>query len=174
MARLRPASAYRKLKRPFTRKSKYKKHNYVGGVPASKIQIFEMGNRSAEFKHIVALSSKDTLNIRHNALESARIVVNKYMSKNVGKSFYHFKIKIYPHHVMREHALATGAGADRFSTGMQKAYGKSSGMAARVKKGQELMYIRINDANLKKAVEALKKAGKKLPCKTVLDIREAA
>ncbi|MCK4714974.1 MAG: 50S ribosomal protein L16, partial [Candidatus Aenigmarchaeota archaeon] len=81
-----------------------------------------------------------------------------------------FKIKIFPHHVMREHALATGAGADRFSTGMQKAYGKSIGTAARVREGQELMYIRVNKENLDSALESLKKAGKKLPCKITVAV----
>jgi len=141
-------------------------------VPGSKIQIFDMGEKAGEFTTKVSLLSKDALQIRNNALESARIVINRYLIKKVGKTGYHFKVKVYPHHVMREHALATGAGADRFSTGMQKAYGKSIGTAAQVRAGQELMYVRVNGENIIKATESLRKASKKLPCRTIVVVKQ--
>ena len=53
-------------------------------------------------------------------------------------------IRIYPHHIMRENPLATGAGADRMSTGMKKSFGKTIGVAARVHKGQTLVTVNVN------------------------------
>ncbi len=57
------------------------------------------------------------------------------------KTDYKFKIKVYPHHHIRENPLASGAGADRMSTGMKKSFGKVIGLAARVKEGQEVMEV---------------------------------
>jgi large subunit ribosomal protein L10e len=71
---------------------------------------------------------------------------------------------IYPHHILRENPLASGAGADRFSTGMQKAFGKPTGLAARVKAGQTLMRLSVNKSNLKDARMGLKRAQYKFPC----------
>jgi large subunit ribosomal protein L10e len=169
MTRLRPARAYRDLKRPFTRKSKYRNRDYVGGVPGSKISLFDMGEKGMQFSHRVTLYSKNDILIRHNALEAARVTANKYLGKKMGKKAYHFKILIYPHHVMRENPLATGAGADRFSTGMKKSYGKSIGRAARVKNGQRLLWINIAEDKVPFAMEALRKAGHKLPCQCTLE-----
>jgi large subunit ribosomal protein L10e len=163
MARLRPAKCYRDLKRPFTRKSRYKKANYVGGVPGSKITIFDMGDKNKQFTYTVTLVNNDDALVRHNALESARITANKFLSIKVGKGNYHFRVLPYPHHVMREHALATGAGADRFSTGMAKSYGKSVGRAARVKAGQSIMSVWVEDNYIEPAKVALNKASQKLP-----------
>jgi len=172
MARLRPARAYRHLKRPFTRKSKYRKNDYVGGVPGSKVTLYDMGAKGEKFSHRVILYSKNDILIRHNALESARVAANKFLSNKVGKKGYHFKILVYPHHVMRENPLATGAGADRFSTGMKKSYGKSIGRAARVKNGQRLLWVNVNKTDVSFAMEALRKAGHKLPCQCTLETVE--
>ena len=169
MARLRPARAYRHLKRPFTRKSKYRKRDYVGGVPGSKIALFDMGAKGDTFSHRVTLYSKNDILVRHNALESARVAANKYLSTKMGKKSYYFKILVYPHHVMRENPLATGAGADRFSTGMKKSYGKSIGRAARVKEGQRILWVNVNEENLAFAMEAMRKASHKLPCKCTIE-----
>jgi large subunit ribosomal protein L10e len=103
------------------------------------------------------------MNFRHNALESARMTSNRLLEKKIGKE-YHLRIKVYPFHVLRENPLASGAGADRMSTGMKKSYGKSIGCAARVKEGQTVMELRIDSANLKLGKEALSRAAKKFPC----------
>jgi len=64
---------------------------------------------------------------------------------------------------MRENTLATGAGADRFQTGMRKAFGKPIGLAARVKPGQSLMEVRVNKSKQKFAKEALRRSSAKFP-----------
>ncbi len=60
-------------------------------------------------------------------------------------------------------SAATGAGADRISSGMRHAYGKNVGLAARVNPGQKVMSVYTNKANALKAKEALRKASMKLP-----------
>ena len=89
----------------------------------------------------------------------------------LGRLNYHFKIFIYPHHVLRENKQATGAGADRVQDGMRKAWGKVIGSAARVRPGQPLITIRVNREHIVAAREALQKAAPKFPtpCKIVFD-----
>ncbi len=164
MARLRKFAAYQNLERPYTRISKFKNQNFVrGGFPHMKIIKFDMGTPQKEYNSVLKLNSNDSMNIRHNAIESARMTANRLLEKNVGND-YHLRIKIYPFHVLRENPLASGAGADRLSTGMQKAYGKSISSAARVKAGQTLVELRINKNNMKVGKEALTRAAKKFPC----------
>jgi large subunit ribosomal protein L10e len=164
MARIRKFAAYQKLERPYTRISKYTKKNYVrGGFPHMKVIKFDMGTPQSEYETVIRLTSCRSMNIRHNAIEAARMTSNRTLEKNLGKE-YHLRIKIYPFHVLRENPLASGAGADRMSTGMKKSYGKSISSAARVKEGQTLMELRINKANVRLGKEALTKASKKFPC----------
>ena len=128
-----------------------------------KVIKFEMGNPKGIFDTMLRLNTQKSMNIRHNAIESARMTSNRLLERNLGKS-YHLKIKIYPFHVLRENPLAAGAGADRMSTGMKKSFGKSIGSAARVKAGQTLMEVRVNKENTRLAKEALNRAAKKFSC----------
>ena len=164
MAKLRKFAAYQGLERPYTRISKYTKKNYVrGGFPHMKVIKFDMGDPRKDYTAVIKLNACKSMNIRHNALESARMTSNRLLEKNLGKE-YHLRIKVYPFHVLRENPLASGAGADRMSTGMKKSYGKSIGCAARIKEGQTLIELRINKENIKLGKEALSRASKKFPC----------
>jgi large subunit ribosomal protein L10e len=170
MAKLRKFCAYRRLERPYTRKSKYRSKSFVRASPHSKIVRYNMGDPKKDFPVSLKLVSKSDLNIRHNALESARLVTNKILEKQVGKSNYYFTMRVYPHHILRENPLASGAGADRMSTGMKKSFGKSIGRAARIKKGQTIFQLDVSKEGLKTARKALKLAYTKLPCScTVLE-----
>jgi len=164
MVRLRPGRCYTKLKkRPYTRVSRRRpRKSYVKGVPASKIHKFEVGNIKGDFKLKFYLVSKSAVQIRSNALESARVTATRHLEKNLGKDDFFLKILVYPHHVLRMKPLATGAGADRFSQGMRKSFGKPIGSAARVKKSQNLIMVRANSEEVVR--EALKRASKKFPC----------
>ena len=134
-----------------------------------KVIKFVMGSPNKEFDTVVVLNATRAMNIRHNAIESARMTSNRLLERNLVKD-YLLKIRIYPFHILRENALASGAGADRLSTGMKKSYGKSIGSAARVKEGQTLMEVRVNKANVKVAKEALKRASKKFPCSCKINV----
>ena len=125
MARLRKFKAYQRLERPYTRISKYNKKNFVrGGYPHMKVIKFDMGNIKGEFDTVLRLNSTRAMNVRHNALEAARITSNKMLDTRIPKN-YHLKIKTYPFHILRENPLASGAGADRMSTGMKKSFKKT-------------------------------------------------
>ena len=164
MARLRKNAAYQNLERPYTRISKYTKKNYVrGGFPHMKIIKFDMGNPNKKYDAVIKLNACKSMNLRHNALESARLTSNRYLEKTLGKNF-HLRLKVYPFHVLRENPLASGAGADRMSTGMKKSFGKSIGSAARVKEGQTVIELRVDKENIKIGKEALSRSSKKLPC----------
>lgn len=170
MARLRPAKCYRRIKGPaYTRTAKkVAKKAFITGVPGSKIKIFDLGDKKNGMKHpyMVSILSKEEKQLRHNQLEAMRIAVNRILSNKLGKQGYYLKIRIYPHHVLREHSLATGAGADRFSSGMAKAFGKPIGRAARVKPNQKLASIFVPESGLAVAKLAMTRAGHKLSART--------
>ena len=161
----KPGRMYREVKgKAYTRKE------YMGGIPNPRIVQFEMGNPDAEFPLTLRLVAEETCQVRHNALESARIAANRFIAKRAGQQ-YHLKIKPYPHHVLRENKVAVGAGADRISDGMRAAFGTPVGTAARVSAGQTVMFIRTTEANLEAAKTALRKAAYKLPtpCRIVVE-----
>jgi len=164
MASLRPAKCYRRVEKPYTRQSQRKpRKGYVKGVPDPKIHKFEVGDPKKKFTLKLYLISNDAVQIRHNALEASRISLNKALTKHIGKDAFFMKILVYPHHVLRENPLATGAGADRFQTGMRKAFGKPIGTAAQVRVGQKLIEVRVNKEKEAGAKKALKITGSKLP-----------
>jgi len=164
MAKLRKFAAYRNVERPYTRRSKFKQKSFVRAIPAMNIVRFDMGNPNKQFSHTLELKSKSALQIRHNALESARQSSNKVLEAVLGKTLYHMKIMVYPHHILRENPLASGAGADRMSTGMKMSFGKSISVAARIREGQTIVRVKINKPHLKLARTALKRFSNKLPC----------
>lgn len=157
MAR-KPGRMYKKI----TQRS-YTRREYMGGVPGSKLVTFDMGNLKDEFPIQLTLVAKEECQIRHSALESARIAANRLLLDAAGITNYHLKIRVYPHEVLRENKQATGAGADRVSQGMRLAFGKAIGTAARVRRGQEIMSVYTNAANFKNAKRSLVSAGYKLP-----------
>lgn len=163
---LRPGRTVRRVKRPWTRVSHRKpKKSYVVGVPHPRIHVFEMGNKNKQFNTTMYLVINDRIQLRENALEAARIVSNKYLEREIGTDNYFFKLLVYPHQILREHTLATGAGADRFSMGMRKAFGKPKGRAVITKDGKKLFMLKLNKNKIPHGKKALKRAIMKLPSK---------
>jgi len=172
MARLRKFSAYRRLERPYTRTSKFKDKAFVRMTPNVLIAKFASGNLKKKYKYTLTLVSKDDLQIRGNAIESARMTSNRLLEKTLSATGFKMKTRIYPHHVLRENPIAAGAGADRFSTGMQKSFGKPMGSAARVKKGQAIFEVGVDKNGLETAMQALNRASKKLPGSCTIEVKE--
>jgi len=170
---LRAAKCYSKLERPNTRVSMKKpRRSYVKGVPASKIHRFETGSPKPQFTTRMFLVSKNPVQIRHNALEAARVAVSKSLAKSVGEDAYFLKVLIYPHHILRENPLATGAGADRFQTGMRKSFGRPVGSAARVRKNQRILEIRVSPGYESSGKKALKVASSKMPTSCYVEVEK--
>jgi large subunit ribosomal protein L10e len=141
----------------------YTQRKYMGGIPGSKIVKFTMGNPGREFPYRLELIGLKSGQIRHNALESARIAANRVMEGRVGRENFMLKILPFPHQVLREHKRVNVAQADRFQEGMKRAYGKPVGTAARVKRGDVIMVAEVEERNIDSAKTALKRASDKFP-----------
>jgi ribosomal protein L10.e len=149
----------------------YTRKDYIRKIPGSRIVQYDMGNLSAEFPLTVSLAVKKPTQLSHNALEAARIASNRYMQRRSGRLGYHLKIRVYPHHIVRENPMATGAGADRVQDGMRKAFGKPVSSVAIVDAGQKVLTIHTNKRYFKDTKEALRRAAMKfpVPCRIVVD-----
>lgn len=163
----KPARMYTRI-----RGQSYSRREFMGGVPNPRITQFDLGDPNGSFSIMIKLIAEEKCQIRHNALESARIAANRLLVRQLGKSNFHMKILVYPHEVLRENKQATGAGADRVSQGMRKAFGKSVSTAARVKRGQEIIRVMVNDGDIGK--ESLRRASMKLPTPCRIEIVQCA
>jgi large subunit ribosomal protein L10e len=151
--------------RPYTRK------DYIRKIPASKIVQYDMGDLSTDFPLQVTLAVKEHTHLSHNSLESARIAANRYLQRATGRLGYRLKIRVYPHHIVRENPMATGAGADRVQSGMRGAFGKAISSEALVRANQKIITAYVNVKDFEHAKIALKRASMKLPvsCKIEVD-----
>ena len=171
MAGLRKASSYSKKKvRPYTRKSRIKSKSYIKVIPHNKIVKYNLGNLRAfnegKFKFHLHFVSTEKVQIRDNALESGRLVLNKNLEKKIPKQFY-IEIKVYPHHILRNNKAAAGAGADRLSSGMKHSFGVIEGRAAIVNPGKEIFFVATEtEQGARVAREAMTILRSKMPCKT--------
>lgn len=157
MAR-KPSSMYREITQ-----HAYTRREYMGGVPQSRLLQFEAGTPQREFPVIMELQSDERCQMRSQALEASRIAGNRHLEKHVGKNNYFLRLRVFPHFILRENKQATGAGADRVSQGMRRAFGAPIGQAARIAKGQAVMELRTTPEFARRGKEALWKAGMKLP-----------
>ncbi|MFQ5531696.1 MAG: 50S ribosomal protein L16 [Candidatus Nanoarchaeia archaeon] len=174
MASLRKANAYSKRRvLPYTRVSKKRQKSFIKTVPQQKIVKFAMGKpdlvNQGKLPYRLKMVSKENVQLRHNALEACRQFINKKLDKETNGQ-YLFKVIPFPHHVQRENKMLTGAGADRMQTGMQLAYGKSSGKAALLKPGSDIFFIALgSEKAVVYARKVLKQVNSKLPCKTKIE-----
>eukprot|EP00339_Tiarina_fusa_P014917 CAMPEP_0117038718 /NCGR_PEP_ID=MMETSP0472-20121206/27223_1 /TAXON_ID=693140 ORGANISM="Tiarina fusus, Strain LIS" /NCGR_SAMPLE_ID=MMETSP0472 /ASSEMBLY_ACC=CAM_ASM_000603 /LENGTH=225 /DNA_ID=CAMNT_0004749017 /DNA_START=4 /DNA_END=681 /DNA_ORIENTATION=- len=157
----RPAKCYRYCKnKPFI------KSRFCRGVPDPKIRIYDVGAKKAHvdaFPCVVHMVSDEREQISSEALEAARIAANKTLVKHCGKDGFHMRIRAHPFHVLRINKMLSCAGADRLQTGMRHAYGKPAGLVARVRIGQALISVRLEDKHQHVAVDALRRAKFKFP-----------
>ncbi|MDR3075450.1 MAG: 50S ribosomal protein L16 [Candidatus Methanoplasma sp.] len=163
----KPASMYRRITG-----QAYTRREYMGGVPASRLTQFDMGSTSEDFPVVLTLKVKNRVQVRHTALEAGRIAANKMLSSQAGVANYHLKVRAYPHCVLRENKLATGAGADRVSSGMRRAFGKNVGTAARLERDQAILTVRVSPDKVDVAKTALWKASMKFPSPCYVDVEK--
>lgn len=163
----KPSSMYREI-----RGQAYTRKEYMGGIPGIRISQWDIGDAKTAFPLKLHLIAKEQCQIRHIALEAARISANRYIAKKAGNA-YHLKLRLYPHNVLRENKIATGAGADRISEGMRAAFGGPVGVAARVHPGTKIMTISTTPEHLDDAKIALRKGGVKLPTPWRIEVEES-
>jgi large subunit ribosomal protein L10e len=165
----KPASMYREVTKP-----PYTRREYITGVPGSKIAQHQMGDLHKdpdEYPVQLSLVTDETCQLRHGALEAARLSANRHLIKSLGEGNYKMSLRKFPHHVLRENKQATGAGADRVSDGMRLSFGKPVGSAARVEAGDKLFTVWCTPDQADVGKDALRRAYNKLspPCRVVVD-----
>ncbi|MCX6772415.1 MAG: 50S ribosomal protein L16 [Candidatus Micrarchaeota archaeon] len=160
---IRPAHTMRTLdKTPWSRYSKKKpRKSFVKSLPHLSLLVYEMGNMKQPFDFTYDLVADYDVQLRDNALESGRQAANKYLEKVILNQFF-FKVRVFPHNVIRENKMIAGAGADRLQKGMRQAFGRSTDRAARIRAGQPVFTINVAKANVAFIKEALKRATKKM------------
>ncbi len=156
----KPARMYRKVEGQI-----YTRREYMGGVPTCRITQFDTGNVRGEFPLALSLGTEEAAQVRDIALEAARVSAVRVLEK-AAPNQYRVKVRRFPHQILREHKMAMGAGADRISDGMRRAFGKPVGHAVRAEIGSELLTVYTTIDHLADAKEALRKASHKLPVPT--------
>lgn len=148
----------------------YTRKEYIRASPASKITKFTMGDTKASFPIQGRLIATEEAQIRHNALEAARVASNRVLMTKLANA-YVLRVVPYPHSILRENKMIFGAHADRLQDGMRRAFGKPIGIAARVKVGQPIIEIGVNENAVAVAKEALERGQDKLPipCRIVIE-----
>jgi large subunit ribosomal protein L10e len=142
----------------------YVRREYIKGKPQIKIARFSSGQyRDNYYDYKLELLTTERIQIRHNALESARLAANKTMSR-AGEASFFSSLRVYPHVLLRENKMIATAGADRLQEGMRRAFGKSTGLAARIEPDQVIYEAYVTASNLALGKEALKVASSKVGC----------
>jgi large subunit ribosomal protein L10e len=165
---LRKALAYSRFKKvAYTRRSTVKSKNYIKAVPQSKITKFVMGDvhnfNDNKFPYVISLVSCEPIQIRDNAIEAARQFVHRQLEEHFKENFY-FALSLYPHHVLRENKMLTGAGADRMQTGMTLSFGVPTSIAALVKAEGKIFTVAVSDENsARTARKILERVKAKMP-----------
>jgi large subunit ribosomal protein L10e len=148
----------------------YVRREYIAGKPQIKIARFSSGqSKENYYDYKLELLATEKIQIRHNALESARLAANKTMARAGDTSFFS-SLKVYPHVLLRENKMIATAGADRLQEGMRRAFGKATGLAARIQPNQVIYEAYVTSSNLALAKEAFKVASSKLGCPIIVRV----
>ncbi len=160
---IRPAKCIRNPDKPaWTRYSKTKpRRSYIKSMPHKDLNQFRMGTKKDNYTMEVRMVCQQDILLRDNCLESARQSANKHLEKTMPANYY-FLISPYPHHVIRENKMISGAGADRLQKGMRKSFGRPTDRAARISRGQTVFTITTYTPNLANVKIAIKRATMKL------------
>ncbi|HSQ48684.1 MAG TPA: 50S ribosomal protein L16 [Candidatus Deferrimicrobiaceae bacterium] len=163
------AKNYRHVKnRAYTRKE------YARGFPPPKIVKFTMGDTKGQFQVEGQLIALERAQIRHSALEAARVATNRILMDKLINDYY-MNVHPYPHIILRENKMIFGAHADRLQQGMRRSFGSAIGTAAKVEVDQPIITVKVKAGQEEIAKDALKRGSAKLPipCKIVIRKIEA-
>lgn len=148
----------------------YTRKEFVKGFPPPKINKFIMGDTKAKFEFEGRLIALEKAQIRHSALEAARVATNRGLMEKLVNNYY-LHVHPYPHMILRENKMIFGAHADRLQDGMRRSFGKPTGTAARVRADQTIITVRVNKDSVELMKSSLKNGSAKLPipCKIVIE-----
>jgi len=165
----KPASMYRDIDKP-----SYTRRDYITGIPGSKIAQHNMGDLETDpedWPVQISLVPEEAVQLRHGALEAARLSANRHLIKELGEGNYKMILRKFPHQILRENKQATGAGADRVSDGMRQAFGVPVGTAARMPAGDRLFTAYCTAEQAPVVKDAFRRAYNKLTpsCRIVVE-----
>ncbi|MFX1308056.1 MAG: 50S ribosomal protein L16 [Promethearchaeota archaeon] len=169
MAHKRPWRCYSKFdSRPFQyKRSSNRRREYARGGTQSKIVRFWGGNKDLPWEQwelVIGLKVNQQVQISSNALEAIRITINSVLQKDLGRLNFRLRVRPKPFHKIRENRMLAFAGADRVQSGMRNSFGRSIGVAARVRAGQVIAEVGTYIKNLQLVRERLRVASMKIPC----------
>lgn len=138
-----------------------------------KITHFSSGNPSLrnEARFVLKMYSRNEVQVQEKAYETLRLYSIKKITKvfpNIEKSKYCLRFERYPHQLLRFHAIASGARADRISQGMSRSFGKVFTRASKIKPGHLFLEVCFakeydNTTSVGRYLTQLKKLKSKLP-----------
>jgi large subunit ribosomal protein L10e len=148
----------------------YTRKKFAKGFPPPKIVKFTMGDTKGTFDIEARLIALKRAQIRHSALEAARVATNRVLMDKLIND-YIMVVLPYPHIILRENKMIFGAHADRLQQGMRRSFGKAIGTAARIEPDQTLITVRVKAGALELAKESLKRGSAKLPipCRIIVE-----
>ena len=175
MANKRPWHCYSKwTRRPYQHKrSANHRREYARGGSQSKIVRFWGGNKEQawqDWELVVGLKVNRQIQIASNSLEAIRITINGVLQRKLGRQNFRLRIRPKPFQKIRENRMLAFAGADRVQSGMRNSFGRSMGVAARVRAGQIIVDIGTHLRNLAVVRDRLRIASMKVssPCQIVI------
>ena len=140
----------------------YTRKKYAKGFPPPKIVKFTMGDTKATFEIEAKLIALKRAQIRHSALEAARVATNRLLMDKLIND-YLMLVHPYPHMILRENKMIFGAHADRLQQGMRRSFGKAIGTAARIEPNQPIITVKVKANAVETAKLSLKLGSAKLP-----------
>ena len=175
MAQKRPWHCYSKwTRRPYQHKrSANHRREYARGGAQSKIVRFWGGNKELDWgawELVVGLKVNHQIQISSNSLEAIRITINGVLQRKLGRQNYRLRIRPKPFQKIRENRMLAFAGADRVQSGMRNSFGRSMGLAARVRAGQIIADVGTSIKDLPLVRDRLRIASMKISssCQTVI------
>jgi large subunit ribosomal protein L10e len=175
MANKRPWRCYSKwTRRPYQHKrSANHRREYARGGSQSKITRYWGGNKEmpwTEWDLVIGLKVDRQIQISSNTLEAIRITINGTLQRKLGRQNYRLRIRPKPFQKIRENRMLAFAGADRVQSGMRNSFGRSMGVAARVRAGQIILDVGTYLRNLPLVRERLHVSSMKVasPCQIVV------
>jgi large subunit ribosomal protein L10e len=175
VANRRPWHCYSKwTRRPYQHKrSANHRREYARGGSQSKIVRYWGGNKEQawqDWELVVGLKVDRQIQISSNSLEAIRITINGVLQRKLGRQNFRLRIRPKPFQKIRENRMLAFAGADRVQSGMRNSFGRSMGVAARVRAGQIIVDVGTHLRNLAVVRDRLRIASMKVssPCQIVI------
>lgn len=125
----------------------------------------------------IILSSKLERQVPEKVYETVRLCVLKKISNvfpGIPKDNYCIHFCKFPHRLLRFHAIASGARADRISQGMSNSYGSPFMRACLIKPNQAFLEIYLSkkyENNIQNLVPEIRKVAAKIPFTFKLEIK---